>query len=70
MLGFGSQQLVATELHKITSIPNFISRLDMITSTTFFANFYLILVLFSAFCDAYNSKNAFGRAKQVLHYSI
>ena len=56
MYGFGSQWLVATELkiHRVsqkTSMPNFISHMEMITSTTLFASFYLVLVLFLAFSE-------------------
>ena len=59
MLGFGSQLLVSTELKidrvsKKTSMSNFISHMEMITSTTFFASFYLVLVLFLAFSEGGN----------------
>ena len=47
---------MATELkiHRVsqkTSMPNFISHMEMITSTTLFASFYLVLVLFLAFSE-------------------
>ena len=56
MLGFGSQLLVPTELkiHRVwqkTSMSNFISHMEMITSIKFFASFYLVLGLFLAFSE-------------------